>query len=200
MKRVDKITYLVLGFIVLCLIFGCLDGKPSSWNVKEEKWEVWKEGKIVSLKDVKKGATVYAEITFTDGVSITMGAIKDQSRIGIGSTGMLYKHNFGNEDKISWFQWINSEDTKAGIVKVKEEPIKDNIIEKITDPPKRYDWQNIITSPPAYQTVLVKFKNGLTTTAYQTPTEKWKADTDRKKLSGGIALKEVSQWKFVDLE
>jgi hypothetical protein len=61
-------------------------------------------------------------------------------------------------------------------------------------------WQNISNNPTVYQTVLVKFKNGLTTTAYQTKTGDWKADINRDKLSGGIPLKEIVQWKTVNLE
>lgn len=150
-----------------------------------------------------------------------MGYIKDPGSVQAGSTGTLYKFTKYNADDINgWFQWvpknsvasttspknINTKEPEGGLSivvksgKFYEGDTKTKKIEKVVSPPKKYNWQSLMSPPPSYQTVLIKFKNGLCTTAYYTPTGDWKSEMDRKKLSGGIALKEVSQWKFVDLE
>jgi hypothetical protein len=217
MKKLNKVAYSVMGFIVLCLLFGCLDGKPSSWNINEGKWELWSEGEIASLEDLKEGEATYKEILFSNGHSIVMGAIKDPGRIKVGSIGKLYKNNLGNADNVSWFQWIANEDDQQ--VKIDEAT---DLIEKIIKREKTAkeeksstikaeiakpvdttgSWNNgdKIEDLKVNDLVLIELDDGIITTGFVTYDRQWKLGTNKNKYQHGRTLDSVQKWKRINLE
>lgn len=190
MKKLDKVMYYVLGFLGLCLVFGCLDPQPDCWSIDQGNWEVWKEGTVISLGEKTESGERYIKIVFSDGQTVNMGAVKDRGRIKIGSTGKLYKCNNNNKDAYSWFQWIENE--KKDITA--KQKVKEVIIEKVIEITKA-EWKRAdIYLPQPYKTVIIKLDNGIITTAYLTNTNEWKLEFYKNKLSGGISLKGVVDW------
>lgn len=192
-----------ISIIILMILFisGCVKIPPSTTETREETKKLESipinKGTIVDITFIN--GHDLTQIKFSDGGVVLCGYYwKNRKDIKIGQTGTLFVSN--NHDKkhchcqTCWWSWkenvSNKETTK--IIPTENKKQKANIIDG--------EWQSLITSPPEYKTVLVKFKNGLVTTGYITSTGDWKSEMDRKKLSGGIALKNVSQWKLVDLE
>jgi len=206
MKKLTTISYSILGFLVLCLIFGCLDGKPASWKLEDGNWEFWMEGKIIALEKIEENSIDYIKITFDDGHSITMGAIKDFGKIRVDSTGKLYKHNLNNDDNISWFQWIENKE-KIDIKEVEEvviekEPVKEEKVTTIDSVVKKESWNNgdDIEDLKAKDLVLIKLDDGIITTGFVTYDRQWKLGTNINKYQYGMTVYNVYKWKRVDLE
>lgn len=179
-------------------------------------WELWREGTIERKKIVmEKNGTAEVRkfvLEFENGEDVKSGRFHKWEDIKEGSTGHLYC--WDGMDSDNTYMWVSKGGVSVSSLKKKEKPkgglfltvktgkfySEDAKDEEVTPLPKRYEWHNLVTSPPIHQIVLVKFKNGIVTTAHYTPMKEWKAEIDRKKLSGGIALKNVVQWKIVDLE
>ena len=207
-------------FVAMIVLAGC---KPEDdqWDVSEDCWEVWSQGIVTNIAEVLvKGSTKERiRYTFDNGAIIEMGHIKNPGSVQAGSTGTLYKFTLYNaDDDDAWFQWVPDENAAISPQKktssLMEVETKEELLSNNTPEPRaffavedgevkvktRHDWQGMMPPPPVQQTVLVKFEDGLVTTAYYTRTKEWKAEIDRRKMSGGIALKNIVQWKIVDLE
>ncbi len=200
--------------VVMCASIGC-DSKPTTFDPLEGNWELWREGTIIRKKiEIETGGTTEKRIfilEFKDGVDVKSTRIHEYSKINEGESGRLYCWNGLDSDNT--YMWIPD---KSVVIAIEEDPIsvedfianmkkQDSIADmkesqiKVSSI-KKQDWNRVGSPPPYHQTVLIKFKDGLTTTAYYTPTKEWKTDINRRKLSGGIALKDVAHWKFIDLE
>lgn len=205
--------------VVMCASIGC-DSKPTTFDHLEGNWKLWREGTIARKKiEIRTRGTTEKRIfilEFKDGVDVKSTRIHEYSKINEGESGRLYCWNGIDHDNT--YMWVPVDPTNdvallerikklAKEWKARENP-PHKTFEVVQEPVavaesevKKQDWKNIKSGkPPFHQTVLIEFKDGLTTTAYYTPEKKWKIDTDRKKMSGGIALKDVAKWKFIDLE
>ena len=214
------------AILTICLavamfsIVGC-DSKPTGFDHRDEGWELWKEGEIVRKKinienQTSSSANRIFVLEFKDGTDVKSSRFHEFEKVKENEIGKLYC--WDGQDCDNTYMWI-----KDGLAVYDISPKKKEDVLLKTTPKKAqetyiritsdsltadgnklsvkiYSWQGLMSPPPAYKTVLVKFKSGLVTTAHITSTGDWKSEMDRKKLSGGIALKKVSQWKYVDLE
>ncbi len=197
--------------MMLFVGIGC-DSKPTTFDPMEGNWELWREGTIVRKKiEIKTGGTTEKRIfilEFKDGVDVKSSRIHEYSKINEGGYGRLYCWNGLDNDNT--YMWIPSDDVVDSSSKKEVDPISvKDFIANMKPPtskpiaiiPMKYEWRSAQSYfPPYYQTVLIRFKDGIVTTAHYTQKKEWKAEIDRKKLSGGIALKNVKEWKLVDLE
>jgi hypothetical protein len=219
MKKTIMMTCLIM---VMLPFMGC-DSKPTDFDHRADGWELWREGQIerkkITMEKNGSGEERIFVLEFVNGEDVKSSRFHKWEDIKEGSTGHLY--SWDGMDNDNTYMWVST----GGVAPVASPKKKGDVVilktatdnrqetfikispgdltadgNKLKFSVKIYNWQNIMISPPAYKTVLVKFKNGLVTTAYITSTGDWKSEMDRKKLSGGIALKEVSKWKFVDLE
>jgi hypothetical protein len=68
-------------------------------------------------------------------------------------------------------------------------------------PVKKYDWKPTFRSlPKDHVIVLVRTEDGIVTTAHVNKKKEWKLETNRDKLSGGISLTNVKEWKEIDID
>ena len=212
MKNLMMMT-ICLAMVVLVGI-GC-DSKPTSFNHMEGKWELWREGTI-SRKKIEIDTSGTSEkrifiLEFKDGIDVRSTRVYEYSKINPPENGRLYCWNGLDNDNT--YMWVPSNDIVVdSLAKKKLDPSSILSMKKsstdIPTPkppiviiPTKYEWKSAQSySPPYHQTVLIRFKDGIVTTAHYTQRKEWKAEVDRKKLSGGIALKDVKEWKFIDLE
>ncbi len=209
-----KKTIMIMCLAAIMLLVGC-DSKPLDFDHRTDGWKLWREGTIERKKIVMEKAGASTEqrwfvLEFVDGEDVRSTRMHDFDKMKEGETGVLYC--WDGRDCDNTYMWIakegvasvspkkKSDGGHALTIKTEKFYTEDDKVEEVIPPPKRYGWNTMASSPPIHQTVLVKFKNDLVTTAYYTPLKKWKAEVDRNKLSGGIALKDVVRWKIVDLE
>ena len=190
-------TICLMTILFICI--GC-DLKPSEFDPKSKGWELLISG-------------IVDEVCFaiTENKKIYIIKFKESSQIKVNRFHNF--HDIKEQDKGSVYKWKG--DLRKGRYYYMWCP-DDNIDippenKKIaqTSTPKivydisiaKYKWQNVKTKLPSfYQTVLVKLENNLVTTAYYTQRNIWKAEIDKNKMSGGMPLKNIIQWKLVDLE
>jgi hypothetical protein len=123
----------------------------------------------------------------------------------LGSTGTYYWKVSADgkfireDDTVKWVE--NKELTKKGKQLKKIEDTSENkkvfSSRKIKETPST--WVEVFRKlPPKDTVVLVKYTNGVITTAYVNFKNEWKLTTDKGRISGGVTLKSVSEWKTIN--
>jgi len=199
-KKLLIICLIMISFICI----GC-ETEPSEYDPKSKGWELWISGVVdeVYVTAITNKRTYV--IKFKKKSQFTMDHFYNFEEIKEKTKGSIYKWT-GCLKETHYYMWVPSNDVdnkeKQSIIsKTVIDPIKSVNNTEVLKPLTKYEWQDIKVKLPSFnQTVLVKFKNKLVTTAYYTQMGVWKAEVDRKKMSGGISLKNIVQWKSVDLE
>jgi hypothetical protein len=223
MNKLGKISGWILGGMVLCIVFGCLDGKPTVWDIEDDdSWEIWSEGTITSIKAVANPDNTISndayEIVFDNGNMILAGQLRNPGIVQIGEVGTLYKHNLGNENSVSWFQWIGDEGVRAEKNAERRKdwtPATKTIGERasarspevatapIEPPVIAYQWvDRVDKNPERYTPVLIKLKNNTMSLGYINNINEWKLSINEKDDKGGktISNLDIIAWKNVDVE
>ena len=101
----------------------------------------------------------------------------------------------GSKDLLSWFRWIETKQEKIEKTEIKYKQEKITILSKEL----QNNWKRAETFKSEIQkTVLVRLNNNTIAMAYFTNKEEWKLDIYRNKMSGGVSLKNVVDWKEID--
>ena len=127
---------LILMICLAILLSGCVDTKPSDWNVGEEtSWEIWAEGTIVSITE--KPASSYWEYSFSTGKTIDIRNIRNPGTVNTGQKGILYRNmGMSQDDKDAWFQWI-TEGTEPRVIRHNiAAPVDEETEEILTEKPE----------------------------------------------------------------
>lgn len=206
-------TILIICTITMLLI-GC-ETRPTEYDHKAKGWVLWASGLVDKANIIVKQNSRTFVVEFEGDLKVEGDDFYNFNDIVEGSYGSLYRWPTG----VGYvFMWVSEEESSVAVKSIKGKKIGSPItppleLEKALaarikaktavkeTAPTKYEWYSANSySPPYHQTVLIKFGDGLTTTAYYAPTKKWKSDINRRKMSGGIALKDVSHWKIIDLE
>ena len=213
MKKTPLGIYLIIYLIIILFISTGCDIEPSEYNPKSKGWELLASGIVSSAYfDFTENKKTYL-IKFAGGPQIKTNRFYNFNDIKIKDKGSIYKWKGDLRDNY-YYMWVPDNNIVTNTSPKNKETTQTLISNKIIDNTEmsnktiddtkmsiKYEWQNVkIKLPPFYQTVLIKFKNRIVTTAYYTQMNVWKSEIDKKKMSGGIPLKNVVQWKLVDLE
>lgn len=202
MKKTLLAIYLIT---ILFICTGC--GKePPEFDSKSKGWELWASGIIDKISTKIDGTKRTFVIEFEGDLRFESKRFHNFEDIKKKTKGSVYRWSGFN----TYYMWVPNENIDVSSIKEIKQPIRPimpkTIIPtinntKILMPLIRYEWQNIRSKqPPFEQTAIIKFKNGLITIAYYKRPGIWKAEIDRNKMSGGIPLKNIVQWKLVDLK
>jgi hypothetical protein len=199
-KIVKKILLIISLITTMFIGLNC-DRGPTEYDPKAKGWKFWVSGVVnkTNIKIERSRRTFIVE--FVGDLKVEVLRFYNFNDIKVGQFGSIYKWPSGYDQ----YMWVpgdtNEQKTSTPISTLKTEPTPEQIIPPPAIPILKSTWEEAnSTLPTPYQTVLIKFKNGIVTTAYCTQTKEWKAEIDKEKLSRGIPLKDVIQWKLVDLE
>ncbi len=213
-----KSLWLVSIVLMLALLSGCEDVKPSNWDITGtggETWEVWGKGTIVDISDTvsdRCGSSYPCSnhnckaYKFDNGKVVKLRFVRNPGTIEAGQKGTLYRcMRVDKEDTNAWFQWIL--DSKATSI-----PTKERKTLKVADEPNALNINvvNVSSSPwidsrketpERYNEVAVKFKDGTKSIGYITNINEWKLSIHKLEDNGGatISNSDIIQWKKVDL-
>jgi hypothetical protein len=202
-----KILFILI-LLSITIFSGC-DDTDINFDPTSPGWELWGTGIVSDLKIESRGsASRTFTIIFLGGQEIKTNRIfKNFNEIQKGMKGSIYKLETFTHTYFLWEEEKSiTQKSKSAPTKTVNEETKKEIkqIEIETNTPLKkiivYEWQTALMPPPTNQTVLVKFKNGIVTTAYYTNKGEWKAEVDKIKMSRGMALENILEWKFLNLE
>ena len=201
--------------------------EPINWDVSsEDKWEIYGTGEITELKfvqtcscsthgDTRKNWCREAySIRIDNEEPVLMNRIKDPGTVKVGLTGTLYKYNLGGRNERSLFQWIGQEihvnkitlqseilEEKQSTIEFQLTDLKQKATNSIEDPidTSYYQWQDAskTSNLQLHEIVLVKLKNGHTTTGFITYHTKWKLGININKYNYGRDITDIIKWKKI---
>lgn len=215
-----KKIFLTVLMLSMLAVFGCDDSKPNRWETSRRGWEIWGQGKLVSITHgVKDPSCAYDEdectcdrliqYTFNNGQEVYLRLIKDPGTIMIGQHGTLWKWNFSNRpDSRSWFQWKINEDIPIDTsITTIVKPIISAKKREFPTIPIDYTERPIWTdaskeNPERYTPVLIKFKNETLSVGYINNINEWKLGINRREDDGGntVSKMDILFWKSLDIE
>ena len=200
-----------LSFFFVFLFFltftGCSfkaeDYKPVDYNkcsTKKVGWDIWAKGTIketgikrsptcdkkpICPPDCTKHGSYFFAII--DDKRIMIHNVLNPGEFTVGSNGVLYRHNVGQSNEKSWFQWIEKKPKET------EQPIS-TIISK-------YEWVlRTDYNPERYIPVLMKFKNKTLAIGYINNLNEWKLSINTNVEDGGETIYnlDIMSWKNID--
>jgi len=210
MKKTSLAIYLI---VILFICIGCED--PPDYDSKSKGWELWASGIVDKISIQISGTKRTFIVEFEGDLKFKSSHFYNFEEIKEKTKGAIYRWANLN----TYYMWVPSKEFIAFPKNERKQPIIPKIITSTIEPisiePIKSitpiinntkiltlsKWQDIaLKLPPFNQTAIVKFENGLITIAYYERPGMWKAEINRKKISGGIALKNIVQWKVIDLK
>lgn len=208
-----KKTILTICAVTMLLI-GC-ETRPTEYDHKAKGWKLWASGTVDKANTIVKQNNRKFVVEFEGDLKVEGNDFYNFNDIVEGSCGSLYRWNTG-VDYI--FMWVPAEDSTS----VRKSIVVKKMIEALRPPSEleealasrieadaatrrstsaKHEWHSATHQPPdTDHTVVLEFEDGLLTVGYYTRTKEYKTDVDRRKMSGGIALKNVVRWKSINLE
>jgi hypothetical protein len=190
-----KKLVLIVLVLVICVSFSF---------AKETKWKTLNTGTIVDVDPILLLNGTWTFMIHYDNKYWNMIEYKDfdgRHIPCIGEYGAMYKNG---DEKYKWEIQKNKPRRSKRNKKVNEpnEPNEPNAILpqlEITENVTK-DWNKASSKfPQEEKTVLVRFDDGRTSTAYLTRDKEWKLDIDREKYRGGKTITNIKEWKDIDL-
>ncbi len=213
-KMIFTIFTMAIISIVLLTMTGC-ETRPTEYDHKAKGWELWAGGQVDKANIIMHGTVRTFVVEFEGDLKVEGDDFYNFNDIVEGTNGSIYRWNTGVG---SVFMWVPTE----GSTSVRKSVVVKRLIEALSPPPElekalasrieadaatkkptpaKHEWHSAIHQPPdADQTVVLEFEDGLLTVGYYTRTKEYKTDVNRRKMSGGIALKNVVRWKSINLE
>lgn len=206
-----KITLTICLAMIMCIGVGCKN-PTVEYDVETKGWELWATGVVDETRIEINGQVRKFIIEFVGDLKIEEQNFHNFNEVKEKMSGSVYRYSqrgFGGNYLYMWKEGesvtpmsppIKVLDMFATRMKADtEEKAKINATTRATTLAE-YKWHSAAHQPPTPgETVVIEFKDGLLTIGYYTRTKTWKTDVDRKKMSGGLPLKNVSRWKLVDL-
>lgn len=205
MKKLFKILLVIgtmpIGFVIgltVVLVFANISScipSPKAYAGQDIAWEVFSTGKVIDLDPMYQnqfGIMVH----FDTGSWATMWKSQLQGVWpAIGETGTLYH----TKDNLKW-KWA------VHALKTEPKPKPKQVAKQVAKPAPKVvivqiesDWKKASLFPKRNKVVVVKFNNGLTSTAYVNKYDEWKLDMNRNDYKGGKTLIDIKNWKAVNL-
>ena len=185
----------------------CFNTPPTDPNSDpNDLWTLYHSGTISKIDFFEgEGNEKYywnSQFTFDDGMVIKMDRLESKHHPKIGEFGHLfvdsrYKDNNHSQIQNGDFKWIRMipVEPEPKILSVKVAP------EKQQKETMNNSWKNPSIKMPIYgQPVIAKLKDGSFAMVYLNKKEEWKLDVNKNKISGGMSIRNVVEWKEVELD
>lgn len=200
---------------VTMLLIGC-DTPPPEYDHNMDGWTLWASGMVDKAFIDIDGKIRKFIVEFEGNQKVETNKFYNFNDIVDGTEGSVYKWPSPNTG--DYFMWVPRDESTS----VKRSVVAKKLFDVLSPPPElekalasrikvdaatmeptptKYEWHSATHQPPdTDQTVVLEFEDGLLTIGYYTRTKEYKSDVGRRKMSGGIALKNVVRWKLIDLE